>query len=431
MKSGVSCHERKGPFPAIFLLAGMAFFLFSLLFFAFFLCLPAACAEEKPAPSDKGQLWLRISVLSLTEEGVRALGEKDTLPPGSLQKLIDGKMARELETFHFPAQNGQDTMASIGHKFPLTYFDSKNSYYQIIFVDVGMKFAIKPVITSGGRIDVGMKSDISSIEDYRQEIERDTVFYYPSTKNSSAELSFSGLRNGETLIISNFHGLSLESFLKSLGEKEAFSRKGSGLVVAVTPSLAPSQGGPLGEEKGGPPSCIEMRSFFFPRALWKKYETRYRLSPGEMAGLTKSGGARLIDCQKILSSRSESAMFIGRKYPLTYFDPRSGMYQVIYIDIGMKGVVKCAALSPGRWDVTAKLWLNNADPSMLFGVRREQMPLKIYTISSDVILELSRGESGIITALRGEYFTKVIKDFLFPGIELSSDDELVIMVTVR
>jgi hypothetical protein len=393
----------------------------------------AALADEKPqpAPLDNRQIWLRISVISLTEEGSHGLGDKDVLPPESLQRLIDARMARELETFYFPARNGRNTMASIGHKFPLTYFDPKASQYQIIFVDVGMKFNIKPVISPGERIDMEIKSDISTIEDYRQEIERDTVFYYPSTKNSAVDQFITGMRNGEALIISNFQGLSLENVLKSLGEKETFYARGSRLIIAVTPYFFPSAAAPLEAKDSVRPRSIEMKVFSLPRALSRKREGRYTFSEGELAALVKSGGAKLIDSQKILSSASESVVMIGRKYPLAYFDPRSGMYQVMYIDIGLKGVVKCRPLSGGHWNVEAKLWLGNADPSMLFGVRREQIPLKIYTIASDVNLEIAGGESGIITSLRGEYFYKVIKDILFPGIQLSADDELIIVVSVK
>lgn len=418
MKNSISWTSRT--FLILWLLAAAALLILST---------PAILAGE--APSDGRQLWICVTILSLSEDGNRAVGEKTVLPPEVIQNLIDTKKARQLETLRFSLRGGQETGTFIGHKFPITYFDPKPSFYQIVFVDVGMKFSIKPVIAAGERLNIEIKPSISTIEDYRQEVERDTVFYFPSVKTVDSSHVIEGIKSGETAIISNLQGLSLEDVLKDLGEKATFYGKGSRLIIAITPYILPGKTAAPEAKNSRHPSVIEMKTLRLSPAASKKHMNTCRLSEESLSSLVKSGDAKIIDSYRILSSAGESDLGMGRKYPLAYFDPRSGSYQVIYINIGMNGVVKCTPAGADMWNLNVKKEYSNADPASLFGVKRDQIPLKIYTIKTDASLELGTGEIGIILGLRGEYYYKLIKDVLFPGIEFSPDDELIFTVTVR
>lgn len=44
----------------------------------------------------------------------------------------------------------------------------------------------------------------------------------------------------------------------------------------------------------------------------------------------------------------ECSFYLGRKYPITYTDPRAGMSQVQYVDIGFKGDLTPKLLGDGR-----------------------------------------------------------------------------------
>ena len=384
-----------------------------------------------PAPSDTREIWMCVNILCINEEGYRTIGDSNTISSGSLRTLIESKKGRSLETLRFLVQNNQETITSIGHKFPITYFDPKASQYQIVFVDVGMRFIIRPVITPENRLNIDIKASLSTIEDYRQEIERDTAFYFPSVKTIDTNLSIPGMKNGETVIISNLQGLSLEDVLKDMGEKAAYYEKGSRMIIAVTPFISPVRAAAAETKSSDNQLVIEMKSLRLSKAAALKYLDNYRMSEEKVAALIKSGGAKVINSQKILSSGKESLLLVGRKYPLTYFDPRSGFYQVIYIDIGLKGVITCKPAGPGKWNVLVRHDFSNADPSTLFGVKRDQIPLKTYTIRSETSLEMNRGESVVVLSLSGDYYFKALKDILLPGIELSPDDELIFMVTVR
>ncbi len=395
----------------------------------------SAFGEEKgqtsPASSDKRQVWMNASVLCLTEEGSRVIGDKSILPSDVLQNLIDSKKAREIETLRFQLENNLESYFFIGNKFPITWFDSKATQYQIIFVDVGIKFIIKPEIGSDEKMSFWIKSSIASTEDYKKEIERDTVFYYPSTMNTDYNQQSPRLKNGESVIISDASGFLVEHFLKESGGKDALYSKGSRLIFALTPHIVPRSGASAEEKSSEYPSAVEMKTLCISRGLSKKLHDSFRLSEEALSALIKSGEARVISTQRIFSSGKEGYMLQGRKYPLTYFDPRSGSYQVIYIDIGLKGKFKYTPAGFQRWKLEVEWETANANPSMLFGIRREQIPLQICYIRSNTSLELKKGESGIVLALRGDYYYKVIKDILFPGIVFSPDEELIFFITVR
>jgi len=395
----------------------------------------AVSAEEKSRqaakPSDNRQIWMHAVVLSLSEEGARVIAEKGTLPPGGLQSLIDGKKAREIETLRFPVQNGLESYVFIGNKFPITYFDPKATVYQIIFVDVGIKFIVVPSIGEDDRVSFQIKSSIASTEDYKKEIERDTVFYYPSTMTSDFNQQSPRLMSGETVIISDSRGMLAEHFLKQASGKEEANVGARRLVFALTPHILPRRGN--ASEGKGPeyPSAIEAKTLCVSRALSKKLNESGRISDEALSAMIKSGEARLIGSQRLFSSGSEVALLLGRKYPLTYYDPRSGLYQVIYIDIGLRGKFQYTPTGPQRWNLKVEWEVANAGTSTLFGLRREQMPLQINYIRSNTGMELSRGESGIILDLHGDYYYKVIKEILFPGLPLQPDEELIFLVTVR
>lgn len=413
----------------VFIIAGVILSLFPAM--GAIAAEKAESGKEEPSPSDNRQVWISTTVLCMTEDGYRALGDRNILPPGQLQSLIDGKKARELETLRFLMQSGQDSVTSIGHKFPITSFDPKASQYSIIFADVGMKFNMRSVISPDGRVSIELRSSFSTIEDYRQEIERDTVFYFPSIKTANISQVVPGIRNGETALISNLQGLYAEDLLRDLGEKATFYAKGSRLILAVTPFIF-SQKTAVAESKSNEyPSCIEMRTIRISRGAEKKSLESYSIPDESLERLVKSGRAKVIDSERILTSGKSASLLLGRKYPLTYFDPRSGFYQVIYFDIGLKGDFELKPVGRDRWSLKIRNEFSNVNPASLFGVKRDQIPLKTYAIRYDTSLELGRGEAIIMLALRGEYYCKVLREILLPGLDFNPDDDLIFTVTVR
>ena len=375
-------------------------------------------------------LWMTISVFSLTEEGAGVVGDKMSLTAENLRRLREIRGTRELQRASFLAYCDAASGIFTGNKFPVTFYDSKASQYQVIFVDVGMKFMVRTQSGADGRLNITVNSTVSSIEDYRQEIERDTVFYFPSVKNSLIDQSFKGIRNDETVILSALRGSSVESMLRDIGTQEGFTLNGSTLMITLTPHILPPVAAVKEEKIGDMPGSLEMKTLCIPHGLSGKLPATYRMADETLASLMK-GGARLLNSQRILMSGGAGSLVMGRKYPLTYFNSQAGGYQVIYTDIGLRDYFKCRPCGPRRWKVEVRHELANADPAALFGIKREQMPVRIYSVSAEPTMELGSGEWGVILSLEGEYFRKALKDILLPGIQLAPDDTVLFLVTIR
>ena len=65
-----------------------------------------------------------------------------------------------------------------------------------------------------------------------------------------------------------------------------------------------------------------------------------------------TGDAKVLASPRVATvSGKQATIHIGEKYPIVYYDPRAGQYQVIYVDIGIKLTVK-PTISPDGYIVT-------------------------------------------------------------------------------
>jgi len=391
------------------------------------LAAPAVAAGKGPAP--ERQLWMGVSILSLTEAGSASLGESATLEAGSLEELLRAGKAVELETVRFATTSGGESSLLIGEKHPLVYYDEKTSNYQVVFVDLGMKLNVRPTATPGDRIDMDFSYSLSDVEDYRRVVERDTVTYFPSTRSSEIRQSVAGLKDGATVVVADLKGASVGIILENLAKKRGLSTLGSRLIVAVTPQLAELRP-PSGEAKGNP-SSLELNLLSLPPAVPERYGKKGVISGEAFAALSHATGVRILDSYRVLTSDREANILVGRKYPMTYYSSRSGGPQVTYIDIGLKCNVRCIPVGDQRWSVWARCQSANAAAPALFSELRDQVHPVIYSIDAMTTMELGRGETGVVLAMRGEFYRRIVKEVLFPGTPFASDEELVFTVTPR
>jgi len=86
--------------------------------------------------------------------------------------------------------------------------------------------------------------------------------------------------------------------------------------------------------------------------------------------LINQSDAKVISSPRVMTqSGKESQVLIGDKFPIVYFDPRAGQFQVQYVDIGVKVVVKPIVSADGYVTVdmapevsTLKALINNQYP---------------------------------------------------------------------
>jgi len=86
--------------------------------------------------------------------------------------------------------------------------------------------------------------------------------------------------------------------------------------------------------------------------------------------LINQSDAKVISSPRVMTqSGKESQVLIGDKFPIVYFDPRAGQFQVQYVDIGVKVVVKPIVTADGYVTIdmapevsTLKALINNQYP---------------------------------------------------------------------
>jgi type II secretory pathway component GspD/PulD (secretin) len=84
---------------------------------------------------------------------------------------------------------------------------------------------------------------------------------------------------------------------------------------------------------GGGGGNVDLPFTFFTRSPFTFNTTiRYLISHGEAKVLASPRVATM--------SGQQASIHIGDKYPIVYFDPRAGQFQVTYVDIGIKLTVK-------------------------------------------------------------------------------------------
>jgi hypothetical protein len=391
---------------------------FLSLFAFLFLILAVRCAAGEDAGPPR-QIWMTISVLSLPSDC-----------SGAFEEAVRAGKAVELQTVHFPVRSDRDAQLLIGEKHPLLYYDEKTSSSHVVYVDIGMMFNLRALIKPGSTLDLEFYYALSDVEDYRRAVERDTVTYFPSSRSSEVRMSARGLKDGETVVLADMSGASIGGILKSLAKKRSLS-EGSRLVVAATPQLAPAHVS-IGDPKGLPaPSSVEFEILSVPGAIAGKYAHQGILSDDDFAAVSGSEGAHRIDSHRILTSDRDASVHVGRKYPMTYFTPRSGGSQVTYIDIGLRCDARCTPVDKERWVADVRFQLSNAEASALFADRRDQVHPVIYSISATTTMELGRGETGILAALGGEFSRGILKDSLFPGVPFAPGEKLLFTLTPR
>jgi len=119
----------------------------------------------------------------------------------------------------------------------------------------------------------------------------------------------------------------------------------------------------------------------------------------------------------------EVSLMLGRKYPITYFDPRAGMTQVNYVDVGFKASLTPLVLGDGRVQVDCYL-----EKKALF---EEKLPLPtVDNFSCYSTLILKPGQVGVAAATRGMVGMRYLKG-LFPGRSFSEKDTFVWTVSAR
>jgi type II secretory pathway component GspD/PulD (secretin) len=151
-----------------------------------------------------------------------------------------------------------------------------------------------------------------------------------------------------------------------------------------------------------------------------------------------NGEARVLASPRVATINNKQAtLHIGEKYPIVYYDPRAGQYQVIYVDIGIKLTVKPSITPDGYIETEIQPTVSN-----LLELINNQYP-RTAERSADVTVRVKDGNTIVIGGMVDENSrTSIIKVPLLGDIPLigqmfrqtstdRSKKEVVIMITPK
>lgn len=151
-----------------------------------------------------------------------------------------------------------------------------------------------------------------------------------------------------------------------------------------------------------------------------------------------NGEAKVLASPRVATiSGKQATLHIGEKYPIVYYDPRAGQYQVIYVDIGIKLTVKPTIAPDGYIETEIQPTVSN-----LLELINNQYP-RTAERSADVTVRVKDGNTIVIGGMVDENFrTSVVKVPLLGDIPIlgqmfrsttidKSKKEVVIMITPK
>lgn len=142
----------------------------------------------------------------------------------------------------------------------------------------------------------------------------------------------------------------------------------------------------------------------------------YLMEPDQWQQQVKNG--ELLDQgSTVTTDKDEVSLFLGRKYPITYFDPRAGLSQVNYVDVGYKANITMTSIEGGRVRLDCAL-----EKKAFFD---QKLPLPTVDVFQTYSTLLVRpGQVAIAAVSRGGVGLTYFKE-LYPGHNFSDKDSFV------
>lgn len=167
------------------------------------------------------------------------------------------------------------------------------------------------------------------------------------------------------------------------------------------------------------------------------YFTRSALSLSfQLSALITSTDAKVLASPRLTTKSGEKAeVHIGERYPIVYYDPRAGQYQVQYVDIGTNLQLTAKVLPDNYVEIQMQ-----PDISNLLGLVNEQYP-RTANRTANITMRVKDGDTMVLAGLLRENENTTVSKipllgdipvigYLFKTESVSKDkNEVVIMVT--
>ena len=116
-------------------------------------------------------------------------------------------------------------------------------------------------------------------------------------------------------------------------------------------------------------------------------------------------------------------LFLGRKYPVTFFDPRAGMSQVNYVDVGFVAGLTFTPVEGGRVQLDCRL-----EKKAFFDQKLPLPTVDVFQTYSTLLVK--PGQVALAAVSRGGVGLTYFKE-LYPGHHFSDKDTFVWAVCAR
>jgi len=148
------------------------------------------------------------------------------------------------------------------------------------------------------------------------------------------------------------------------------------------------------------------------------------LDDGEWTSHLRAGHAQILESGSLLGAQNRDGLsMVGGKVPIGYHDPRTGSYQVQYIDSGWKVDAKINEHKPGVLEVECV-----TSHALLAGDSPAGMPEQdVLRFNSFVLLK--PGQTALVGAARGRLSSQYVKKVL-PSQPISESDTILFALTV-
>ena len=190
-----------------------------------------------------------------------------------------------------------------------------------------------------------------------------------------------------------------------------------------------------GYNEGAYPNAPKYGDTGYPFSIG--YFTRKALTLSfQLQALVTSTEAKVLASPRLTTKSGQKAeVHIGERYPVVYYDPRAGQYQVQYVDIGTNLVLTATVLPDGYVELNMK-----PDISNLLGLVNDQYP-RTANRTVDITMRVKDGDTMVLAGLLREDEQKTVNKVPLLGdiplighlfkneTQSKTKNEVVIMVT--
>ncbi len=187
-----------------------------------------------------------------------------------------------------------------------------------------------------------------------------------------------------------------ETGSKSFGAQWGTSSQSPGLLVSTDFMEYPSNRNTAYNADGTPVVEQTYGGSGYPMSIG--YFTRSALTLNlQIQALITNNEAKVLASPKITTKSGEdSEVHIGERYPIVYYDPRAGQYQVTYVDIGTKLNLKATVLPDGYVELAIK-----PDISNLLDLVNQQYP-RTANRTANAVMRVKDGDTMVLAGLLRE-----------------------------